>query len=152
MVPFKDGISVFWRPQDPNSFIFNESILTDTSTSVSTIQGDPFIVIGFGGCASNANYIIEYICHYEGYIDGGNSGAIEVSKNPATSVETVLKAADVVFPTNSTVKMGTNGGFDKGQSAGWSIPKVISGVADTVSAGIAFGDTLLDVFEALMIL
>jgi hypothetical protein len=173
MVPFAGGACVFWRPQDPNSFVFNESVLTDTATSVATIQGVPFMVMGIQGAAASASFIIEYIVHYEGYILAGNAGVIAVDR----SFTTVIQGVDKLMPENVTAKAGPGDeGFNAfqppgkayrmtdsttpakgGKGANWTVPEVLGGIASGVSAAKAtyeaassFGDVILEMMELLL--
>jgi hypothetical protein len=177
MVPFSGGACCFWRPQDPNSFIFNEAQLTDTATSVATLQGIPFMVVGLAGTAATASFIVEYIVHYEGYILGGNAGVIAVDKAPATSFTTVQGGVDKLMPSNVTAKAGPGDeGFNAfqppgkayhmndstppskgGQGSSWSVPQVLGGIANgvaaartTYEAAVSFGDELAELMLMLL--
>jgi hypothetical protein len=100
--PFKLGATIFWRPQDPNSFVFREAPLIDTASSMSdSIQNQPFMIAAIAGAASLAAYIVEFIVHYEGTIAAGNAGVIDLQRAPPTSDLQALKAADLVFGENT---------------------------------------------------
>jgi hypothetical protein len=119
VTPFRDGATVFWRPQDPNSFAFKESILTDTVTasasssfSQETLQGTPFMVMGTSGTGTSASCVFEFIAHYEGTIAAGNAGVIELSRAPPTNDGTAIAAVDRVFgPGNRTAVPGYMKGY-----------------------------------------
>jgi hypothetical protein len=168
MVRFADSACAFWRPQDPNSFVFSETALTDSLTAVNTIQGVPFIVMGIAGAAATANFIVELVIHYEGYILGGNAGVIAVDKAPATAFNTVIGGVDKIMPSNVTAKSGSgDNGFNEFQSPSkpattkgskWTVPEVIGGVASGAKAGyeayqaaVSFGDELAELLELLLV-
>jgi hypothetical protein len=135
-IPFKVGTSLFWRPQDVNSFVFREAPLTDTQSASQsssflneTLQGIPFGVIGMSGLFSGASYVIEMISHFEGTIAAGNAGVIDLQRAPPTSESQMIAIADRVFgETNRTGKPGYYGSFNpkvsssgpKSGSSNWS--------------------------------
>jgi len=123
--PFKEGASIYWRPQDPNSFVFREATMTDTqSTTNETLQDVPFLMMGLSGIANPCSYIVEMISHFEGTIAAGNAGVIDLQRAPPTSELTALSAADRVFGQgNRTSRPGSYGPFnprisDSGPQAG----------------------------------
>jgi hypothetical protein len=170
MTPFRKGLTAVWRPQDPNSFVFQEAFLTDTTTSVSTVQGVPFIQVGISGVASGAQFIIEYIAHYEGYVLAGNAGVIAIDKSPATPFTDVIKGVDKLIPGNVTTRSGYDGGFNtlpeismKPSSGGskkgdsWTVPQVLGGIKEgaelassAYTAASAFGDALEEMMMFLL--
>lgn len=133
VTPFKVGASVYWRPQDPNSFVFKESPITDSSTGSAsssfiqeTLQGVPFIVMSIAGMSTNAQFTVEIISHFEGTIAAGNTGVIDLQRaNPVTD-SSAIAAADRVFgDSNRTAKPGWIGPYNSnlGSSKGGTVVK-----------------------------
>jgi hypothetical protein len=120
VIPFKVGSSTYWRPQDPNSFVFKESVLTDSvlyssssSFSQETLQGVPFIVIGMSGTAASCQFTVEIISHFEGTIAAGNAGVIDLQRANPINDATAISAADRVFgDSNRTSKPGWIGPYN----------------------------------------
>jgi hypothetical protein len=134
VTPFRDGSTVFWRPQDPNSFVFKESILTDNATasasssfSQETLQGQPFIVFGINGTTTGASCVFEFIAHYEGTIAAGNAGVIELKRSPPTNDGTAIAAADKVFGYGNRTSVP---GYVKGYRDSMAAPKRGGGGSD----------------------
>jgi len=100
--PFKIGATTLWRPQDPNSFVFREAPMSDNVSGIAdSLQNQPFMVAGFSGTAASAQFIAEFIVHFEGTIAAGNAGVIDLQRAPPTSELQALKAADLVFGTDN---------------------------------------------------
>lgn len=77
--PFRRGCTVMWRPQDPNSFIFNQSIisLANITDSIDTAQSIPYFAIGVNGAAASAIFELEYVVHLECVIGSTYAGVVE---------------------------------------------------------------------------
>lgn len=152
LTPFKNGVTVLWRPQDPNSFVFREAPLTDTAGSIAdSLQDQPFMVVGVSGLAfptGGTPFIIEFIAHYEGIIAAGNAGVIELSRAPPTPDAAAIAAADRVFgegnrtsypsTTDSFMgyhaRVGDRGGRGKGSSLWKDLADFGSSVAPVIGA------------------
>jgi hypothetical protein len=133
--------------------------------------------MGIQGAAASASFIIEYITHYEGYILAGNAGVIAVDRAPATAFTDVIRGVDKLMPENVMAKAGPGDeGFNAfqppgkayhlndstpagkgGKGSSWSVPEVLGGIANGVSAAKAtyeaassFGDVLLEMMELLL--
>jgi len=155
VIPFKRGASIFWRPQDSNSFNFQETYLVDTALSTTTLTGVPFMYAGLSGCAATAAFELEFIAHYEGVIAAGNAGVVDQSRSPATPDHHALLAADGVFQgSNRTGVPGTEGGFlmkliQAGQMIGGitSDVKQIAGIASKAYG--TFGSSVGPIIEMI---
>jgi len=148
VAPFKQGMTCFWRPQDPISFSFGGySGYSFAGGTFDNIFAIPFIVVGLSGCSASAAFDIEFIAHYESTITSGNAGVVSLQRAPATSDASALAASDKVFgATNRTAIPGTSRSFSASQ--GTNTSSSLSGLG---KLAWDFGSSMLPgIVEALL--
>lgn len=113
---FKDGASVYWRPQDPNSFVFQGTLINPSSSTdaLDALQSVPFFVMGLSNTAPTASFDVEMVLHMECTIVSGYTGVISAQSSPvAYPPATLLNKVKEQFGhnLNKASHSGTIGGL-----------------------------------------
>jgi hypothetical protein len=81
IIPFRRGATAIWRPQDPNSFVFTQGLVTPTGLTeiVETAQAVPYFAVTFANTQPSASFEFEFVIHMEGTVGTGYTGVVAVS-------------------------------------------------------------------------
>jgi len=128
----RKGATIFFRPQDPNDFIFkNEYQLVNGLNAAGTVAtiddlqpSSPVLACGILSGTAAAPFMLEIVLHVE-YTVGPFTAAVINTDRGSMTPDVVQRAADTVFgKATNLVREGITGGFAMGAGAiaNWMVP------------------------------
>lgn len=163
-VPFRHGATCYWRPQDPNSFTFqnwfvntaNPDGTTDgetINTTIAATQAVPFFVFNVHDTLAGTppTVRIEMVLHLEATIASEYDGVVANGMAPhVIPAATAITAVRKVFGASGEKSghVGTSSGML--ENSGHSSASVVGQVASAVKSAVNVGGDVVSAAKGLM--